>query len=91
MLLPIILSNENEKKFMLLKGYKAFLIMYNFLSNPFYLKISVDIPVLVKLKPHSLKKERQQVIDLEGLANHRGSAFGEDLQPTTNLKTICFP
>jgi tRNA 2-selenouridine synthase len=35
---------------------------------------------------HSLKKKGQQVIDLEGLANHRGSAFGGiDLppQPTT--------
>jgi tRNA 2-selenouridine synthase len=36
---------------------------------------------------HSLKKKGQQVIDLEGLANHRGSAFGIDLppQPTTSI------
>jgi hypothetical protein len=65
--------------------------MVRFLSNPLILKFSVDIPVLVKLKSFFKKK---QVIDLEGLANHRGSAFGGiDLPPQqrSNLKTICFP
>lgn len=35
---------------------------------------------------HQLQKEGQQVLDLEGLANHKGSAFGwigEDAQPST--------
>ena len=35
---------------------------------------------------HQLKKRGEQVVDLEGLANHKGSAFGalgEDKQPTT--------
>jgi tRNA 2-selenouridine synthase SelU len=49
--------------------------MVRFLSNPLILKFSVDIPVLVKLKSY-IQKRGQQVIDLEGLANHRGSAFG---------------
>ncbi len=36
---------------------------------------------------HSLKAIRQQVIDLEDIANHKGSAFGalgQDAQPTTS-------
>jgi hypothetical protein len=35
----------------------------------------VDIPVLVNWNPTFFKRG-QQVIDLEGLANHRGSAGG---------------
>jgi hypothetical protein len=76
MLLPIILSKMVLKKFMLLKRVQSFpQLWYGFLSNPLILKFSVDIPVLVKLKSY-IQKRGQQVIDLEGLANHRGSAFG---------------
>jgi len=37
---------------------------------------------------HELKENGEQVIDLEGLANHKGSAFGalgEDAQPSTEM------
>ncbi len=36
---------------------------------------------------HALKSKGKQIIDLEGIANHKGSAFGalgQDIQPTTS-------
>ena len=60
---------------------------YNFFEQTFNLKILGGYTGAAKTEIlHSLKIKGQQVIDLEGLANHRGSAFGGiDLppQPTT--------
>jgi tRNA 2-selenouridine synthase SelU len=95
MLLLIILSRMVLKRFMSLKKATKLpqLCTTNF-EQPFNLKILGGYTGTGKTEIlHSLKKG-QQVIDLEGLANHRGSAFGGiDLppQPTTNnFKTICF-
>jgi tRNA 2-selenouridine synthase SelU len=95
--LLIILSRMVLKRFMSLKKatkLSAIMYYYNFFEQPFNLKILGGYTGTGKTEIlHSLKKG-QQVIDLEGLANHRGSAFGGiDLppQPTTNnFKTICF-
>jgi tRNA 2-selenouridine synthase len=66
----------------------------HFFEQPFNLKILGGYTGTGKTEIlHSLKRKGQQVIDLEGLANHRGSAWGIDLPPqptTSNFKTICF-
>jgi tRNA 2-selenouridine synthase len=70
------LIENGFEKFMLLRGTKLSAIMWFFLSNP-NLKILGGYTGTGKTEIlHSLKKRGQQVIDLEGLANHRGSAFG---------------
>jgi tRNA 2-selenouridine synthase len=81
-------ENGFEKVYVIEKGYKAFRnYVLQFFEQPFDLKILGGYTGTGKTEIlHSLKKKGQQVIDLEGLANHRGSAFGGiDLppQPTT--------
>ncbi len=83
-----LIENGFEKVYVIEKGYKAFRnYVLQFFEHALNLKIlggytgSGKTDIL-----HCLKKKGQQVIDLEGLANHRGSAFGGiDLppQPTT--------
>lgn len=83
-----LIENGFEKVYVIEKGYKAFRnYVLQFFEQPFNLKIIGGYTGTGKTEIlHSLKKKGQQVIDLEGLANHRGSAFGGiDLppQPTT--------
>jgi tRNA 2-selenouridine synthase len=76
--LLIILSRMVLKRFMSLKkGTKLSAIMYYNFEQPFNLKILGGYTGTGKTEIlHSLKKKGQQVIDLEGLANHRGSVLG---------------
>jgi tRNA 2-selenouridine synthase len=53
------------------------------LSNPLILKFGGYTGGKTEIL-HSLKKKGQQVIDLEGLANHRGSAFGDRSSAANN-------
>lgn len=83
-----LLENGFDKVYVIEKGYKAFRnYVLQFFENPFNLKILGGYTGTGKTEIlHSLKNKGQQVVDLEGLANHRGSAFGGiDLppQPTT--------
>jgi tRNA 2-selenouridine synthase len=83
-----LIENGFEKVYVIEKGYKAFRnYVLQFFEQPLNLKILGGYTGTGKTEIlHSLKKKGQQVIDLEGLANHRGSAFGGiDLppQPTT--------
>lgn len=83
-----LIENGFEKVYVIEKGYKAFRnYVLQFFEQSFNLKILGGYTGTGKTEIlHSLKKKGQQVIDLEGLANHRGSAFGGiDLppQPTT--------
>ena len=83
-----LIENGFEKVYVIEKGYKAFRnYVLRFFEQPFNLKVLGGYTGTGKTEIlHSLKKKGQQVIDLEGLANHRGSAFGGiDLppQPTT--------
>ena len=80
-------NNGFEKVYIIEKGYKAFRnYVLSFFEQKFNLKIlggytgSGKTDILKELQ--CLK---EQVVDLEGLANHKGSAFGaigEDEQPT---------
>ncbi len=83
-----LLENSFEKVSTILGGYKSYrnYILRQF-AVPANLKVlggytgSGKTPIL-----HELKKRGKQVIDLEGLANHKGSAFGgidQKDQPTT--------
>jgi tRNA 2-selenouridine synthase len=83
-----LIDNGFEKVYVIEKGYKAFRnYLLHFFEYPLNLKILSGYTGSGKTEIlHSLKMKGQQVIDLEGLANHRGSAFGGiDLppQPTT--------
>jgi tRNA 2-selenouridine synthase len=83
-----LLENGFEKVYLIEKGYKAFRnYVLQFFEQPLNLKVLGGYTGTGKTEIlYSLKKKGQQVIDLEGLANHRGSAFGGiDLppQPTT--------
>ncbi len=83
-----LIEHGFRKVYVIEKGYKAFRnYVLQFLERPFNLKVLGGYTGTGKTEIlHSLKKKGQQVIDLEGLANHRGSAFGGiDLppQPTT--------
>ena len=83
-----LIENGFEKVYVIEKGYKAFRhYVLQFFEQPINLKVLGGYTGTGKTEIlHSLKKKGQQVIDLEGLANHRGSAFGGiDLppQPTT--------
>ena len=83
-----LIENGFETVYVIEKGYKAFRnYVLQFFEQPLNLKIIGGYTGSGKTEIlHSLKKKGQQVIDLEGLANHRGSAFGGiDLppQPTT--------
>jgi tRNA 2-selenouridine synthase len=83
-----LIENGFDKVYVIEKGYKAFRnYVLQFFEHPLNLKVLGGYTGTGKTEIlHSLKKKGQQVIDLEGLANHRGSAFGGiDLprQPTT--------
>jgi tRNA 2-selenouridine synthase len=83
-----LIENGFEKVYVIEEGYKAF---RNYVLHSF--EQALDLKILGGYTGsgkteilHSLKEKGQQVIDLEGLANHRGSSFGGiDLppQPTT--------
>jgi tRNA 2-selenouridine synthase len=83
-----LIENGFEKVYVIEKGYKAFrnYVLQSF-EHPINLKVLGGYTGTGKTEIlHSLKNKGQQVIDLERLANHRGSAFGGiDLppQPTT--------
>ena len=59
-------------------GYKAFRnFVLDYFKTPFPLKIIGGYTGSGKTEIlHNLKKQGEQVIDLEGLAHHKGSAFG---------------
>lgn len=81
-------DNGFEQVYVIENGYKAFRnYVLQFFEEPINLKILGGYTGTGKTEIlHFLKQKGQQVIDLEGLANHRGSAFGGiDLppQPTT--------
>ncbi|MFQ3213839.1 MAG: tRNA 2-selenouridine synthase [Marivirga sp.] len=83
-----LLENGFKTVYVIEKGYKAFRnYVLQYFEQPFDLKILGGYTGTGKTEIlHFLEKKGQQVIDLEGLANHRGSAFGGiDLptQPTT--------
>ncbi|MFT5964326.1 MAG: tRNA 2-selenouridine synthase [Flavobacterium sp.] len=83
-----LIENGFEKVYVIEKGYKTFRnYVLQFFEQPYHLKVLGGYTGTGKTEIlHSLKKKGQQVIDLERLANHRGSAFGGiDLppQPTT--------
>ncbi|NEN25238.1 tRNA 2-selenouridine(34) synthase MnmH [Cryomorpha ignava] len=83
-----LIENGFKKVYVIEKGYKAFRnYVLQFFEQPFNLKILGGYTGTGKTEIlHFLEKKGQQVVDLEGLANHRGSAFGGiDLppQPTT--------
>lgn len=83
-----LIANGFKKVYVIEKGYKAFRnYVLQFFERPLPLKILGGYTGTGKTEIlHSLKRKGQQIIDLEGLANHRGSAFGGiDLppQPTT--------
>lgn len=83
-----LIENGFEKVYVIEKGYKAFRnYVLAFFERPFKLKILGGYTGSGKTEIlHALQQKGQQVIDLEGLANHRGSSFGGiDLppQPTT--------
>jgi tRNA 2-selenouridine synthase len=83
-----LIDNGFEKVYVIEKGYKAFRnYVLQFFEHPLNIKILSGYTGSGKTEIlHSLEQKGQQIIDLEGLANHRGSAFGGiDLppQPTT--------
>lgn len=83
-----LIDNGFKKVYVIEKGYKAFRnYVLAFFEQYFDLKVLGGYTGSGKTEIlHFLEKKGQQVIDLEGLANHRGSAFGGiDLpaQPTT--------
>lgn len=83
-----LIGNGFTTVYVIEKGYKAFRnYVLAFFEQPFNLKVLGGYTGSGKTELlHFLEKKGQQVIDLEGLANHRGSAFGGiDLppQPTT--------
>lgn len=81
-------ENGFKKVYLIENGYKSFRnYVLAFFQQPFNLKILGGYTGTGKTEIlHFLEKKGQQVVDLEGLASHRGSAFGGiDLppQPTT--------
>lgn len=69
-------------------GYKAYrTALRKMFSNPWHIIILGGKTGSAKTKIlHALKNAGEQIIDLEKLANHKGSAFGdlgEDAQPST--------
>ncbi len=82
------LAGFNSKT--LIGGYKSYRrAIKNYLSNPFRLIILGGMTGSGKTELlYELSKCGQQVIDLEGLANHKGSAFGaigQKPQPSTEF------
>lgn len=77
-----------KKVYLIEKGYKAYRnYIHSFFEKPFVLKILGGYTGSGKTEIlHILAEKGQQIVDLEGLANHRGSAFGGiglPPQPTT--------
>jgi tRNA 2-selenouridine synthase len=85
-----LLNLYGYKIFLLQGGYKSFRrwVLQQF-DKPYSLKVLAGFTGAGKtdiLK--ELKNKGERVIDLEGLANHRGSAFGalgQDAQPSTEM------
>jgi tRNA 2-selenouridine synthase len=82
-----LIEHGFEKVYVIEKGYKAFrTYLLDFFGKPFKLKVLGGYTGTGKTEIlHCLEKKGQQIIDLEGLANHRGSTFGGiglDPQPT---------
>jgi tRNA 2-selenouridine synthase len=83
-----LIEHGFKKVYVIDKGYKAFRNhVLHFFNQSFNLKILGGYTGTGKTEIlHFLEKKGQQIVDLEGLAMHRGSAFGGiDLlpQPTT--------
>ncbi len=81
-------DNGFKKVYVIEKGYKAFRnFALSFFEQKFKLKILGGYTGSGKTDVLKvLKSKGEQVVDLEGLANHKGSAFGaigEKEQPTT--------
>jgi len=79
-----LFENGFEEVYLIEKGYKAFRnYVLQFFDQAFSLHVLGGFTGAGKTEIlHSLKNKGQQVLDLEGLANHRGSAFGGiDLPP----------
>ncbi|MDD3876346.1 MAG: tRNA 2-selenouridine(34) synthase MnmH [Bacteroidales bacterium] len=81
-------DNGFSEVYLIEGGYKAFRNhVLNYLNTPFNIKLLGGFTGSGKTHIlHELKKRGHQVIDLEGLANHKGSAFGgigQYSQPTT--------
>lgn len=77
-----------EQTFVLTGGYKAYRReLMNFFNQPLRLAILTGNTGSGKTRIlHELARQGQQVIDLEGLANHQGSSFGNQKttgQPST--------
>ncbi len=83
-----LLSTAGMRPSLLDGGYKAFRkFARSFFESPWQLQIVSGLTGAGKTRILNLLADAgQQVIDLEGLANHRGSAFGgigQAIQPTT--------
>lgn len=81
-------ENGFEKVYVIEGGYKAYRnFVLDYFTSPFKLKVIGGFTGSGKTEIlHHLAEQNQQIIDLEDIANHRGSAFGGiDLptQPTT--------
>lgn len=79
-----LIANGFKKVYLIEKGYKAFrTYVLSFFEQSFNLKVLGGYTGTGKTEIlHFLEQKGQQIIDLEGLANHRGSAFGGiDLEP----------
>jgi tRNA 2-selenouridine synthase len=73
-----LIKHGFEKVYVIEKGYKSFrAYVLEFFGKPFMLNVLGGYTGTGKTKVlHFLEKKGQQVIDLEGIANHRGSSFG---------------
>ena len=84
-----LMDNGFRRVYVIEKGYKAFrTVVLNGFHNDAQLVVIGGYTGSAKTEiiKHIQKTSDQQVIDLEGLANHRGSAFGgidQGPQPTT--------
>ena len=79
-----LIENGFKRVYVIEKGYKAFRnYVLQFFENPYNLKILGGYTGTGKTEIlHFLENKGKQVVDLERLANHRGSAFGGiDLPP----------
>ena len=84
-----LLANGFEKVYVIEKGYKAFRnYVLDYFDQPFNFKVLGGYTGTGKTEILLfLEKKGQQVVDLEGLANHRGSAFGGiDLPPQSTTE-----
>ncbi|WP_321286596.1 tRNA 2-selenouridine(34) synthase MnmH [uncultured Sunxiuqinia sp.] len=80
-------KNGFDEVYLITGGYKAYRnYVLSFFDQPFQLRVLGGYTGSGKTQLlHKIKKMGQQVIDLEGLAHHKGSAFGaigEVAQPT---------